>query len=255
MKKLFTIIGALSVSASVASAAPVDLTGWTADVTAGGIQNWDIQPGNNSVLQTLNGGGTTFYDPGSSSLGFVLTGEVTGDSTDNDVIGFVLGYNSNEITSSSADFWLIDWRQQSATTGGGAPLFGGLALSHVSGDTSGGDFQHFNQHISSVNEVQRGSTLSSTGWTDGTTYNFQMTFLPDLIEVKIDGVTELLYTSADNGGATFTDGSFGFYNLSEPNVLYAQLDISPAPIPLPAGLPLLAAGLGGLALLRRRQKA
>jgi hypothetical protein len=40
---------------------------------------------------------------------------------------------------------------------------------------------------------------------------------------------------------------------SDPSIL--KVDATLAPVPLPAALPLLAAGLGGLAMLRRRRKA
>lgn len=44
------------------AAAPVDLSGWTAQ----GGGTWVLQPGNNSVLQTQNGNPTVFFGPGNA---------------------------------------------------------------------------------------------------------------------------------------------------------------------------------------------
>ena len=109
-----------------------------------------------------------------------------------------------------------------------------------------------------MSEVQRAfGNFGSTGWDDNTEYGFELTFTSTLIEVEVDGTTELSYTSTDNGGNLFTDGAFGFYNYSQARVRYAGLTEEvlppPNPIPLPASLPLLLAGIGGLSFLRRRK--
>ncbi len=54
----------------------------------------------------------------------------------------------------------------------------------------------------------------------------------------------------------FNGGKFSLLYVatnSDPSIL--KVDMTPAPVPLPAAFPLLAAGLGGLALVRRRRKA
>ena len=68
---------------------------------------------------------------------------------------------------------------------------------------------------------------------------------------------------AGNGGVfafelLFWDGPGGATGLRTPlkgNVLGMNAVVGTAPVPLPAGLPLLAAGLGGLAVLRRRTRS
>ena len=60
-----------------------------------------------------------------------------------------------------------------------------------------------------------------------------------------------------NAAGTSFDGSNLFINLA--NVSYVNgstmtFDVAVAPVPLPAGLPLLAAGIAGFAVLRRRQR-
>ncbi|MGC9418883.1 MAG: VPLPA-CTERM sorting domain-containing protein [Rhodovulum sp.] len=238
-----------------APAASVDLTDW---IENGHPNNsagtWVVQSGNDSVRQTINGAPTVFFNPNvTSTQGTLLAGEITaGPVSDDDFIGFVLGYSPNEINSASADFWLVDWKQgnQSGQTAG-------LALSHVSGDLSGGLNTGVSgpwwQHDAPITEVARGTSLGTTGYNQGETYEFELVFQPSLIQVKVNGTTEISYSGS------FTDGSFGFYNFSMANVLYAGIteDVAPpvSAVPLPATLPMVLAGLGALGLVRRRKRS
>jgi hypothetical protein len=239
-------------------AASVDLSDWTENgYPNNNAGTWSVQGSNNdTVFQSINGNPTVFFDWNNTAQGQELAGQITVETTsDDDFIGFVLGYDDGEITSTNADFWLIDWKQDNQR-GGSA----GLALSHVFGDLSGTSTAvsgQWWQHDDPVTEKQRGDNLGSTGWVDNTTYDFTLEFTSSLIKVTVNGVTELEYTSADNGAA-FTNGSFGFYNFSQANVRYAGITEDKAPsaaVPLPASLPLLLAGLGAFGLLRRRKKA
>ncbi|MFL4468348.1 VPLPA-CTERM sorting domain-containing protein [Tateyamaria armeniaca] len=256
MKKLIAMTATAVVLSGAAYAAPVDLTGWAENGRPNnGAGTWTVQPGNDSVIQSRNGNPTVFYDAtvaGANAQGKQLSGSIevlTGG--DDDFIGFVLGYQANEINSTNADFWLIDWKQNDQN-----PAVDGLALSHVSGDltgTSGSGTGGWWNHAAPINEVARGINLGSTGWNDLQEYNFDLTFTNNLIEVFVDGVLEISYSSATHG-SLFTDGAFGFYNFSQSQVKYAGIteDTLP-PVPLPAGLPLLLAGLGAFGLMRRRQ--
>lgn len=249
-KRLLAAAAAIMMPAT-SFAAPVDLSGWIENGRPNnGAGTWTVQGSNNdSVLQSRNGNPTVFFDPTANSQGTSLAGRITVETTgDDDFIGFVLGYQNNEINSTNADFWLIDWKQ-----GDQSPAVDGLALSHVSGDltgTSGSSFGGWWNHVAPINEVQRASGLGSTGWNDNQEYIFDIVFTSSLIEVKVDGQTELSYAG------NFTDGSFGFYNFSQAQVRYAGItqDVVPTTVPLPAALPLLAGGLGilGLAGWRRR---
>lgn len=234
-------------------AAPVDLSGWTENGRPNnGAGTWTVQGTNNdSALQSRNGNPTVFFDPAANAQGTALSGSIKVETTsDNDFIGFVLGYQNNEINSTNADFWLIDWKQ-----GDQSPAVDGLALSHVTGDltgTTGGSFGGWWNHVAPINEVQRATSLGSTGWNDNQEYIFDIVFTSSLIQVKVDGQTELSYAG------NFTDGSFGFYNFSQAQVRYAGITqdvVPPTAVPLPAALPLLAGGLGilGLAGWRRRK--
>lgn len=239
----------------VANAASVDLSTWDENGYQGnnGAGTWVVQGTNNdSVLQTLNGNPTVFFEPGSNAQGTSLSGEVTVETTgDDDFIGFVLGYQDGEFNSTNADFWLIDWKQISQNANGGfAPV--GLALSHVTGDIANANSNPFVtlwNHDGPVNEVERATSLGSTGWADNQTYTFDLTFTDSLIEVFVDGNLEISHAGS------FTDGSFGFYNFSQNPVRYAGIveDVLPSAVPLPATLPLLLAGFGFLGFASRRK--
>ena len=105
------------------------------------------------------------------------------------------------------------------------------------------------------------ATLGSTGWEDGVAYDFGIIYNADLIQVIVDGIVELSVTAAEAGLSEFQNGGFGFYNFSQPEVLYsaittADCDLNPTapecvvPVTEPATLWLLLAGGFGFGLRR-----
>ncbi|MEH6627930.1 MAG: PEP-CTERM sorting domain-containing protein [Motiliproteus sp.] len=252
---------ALLTGSGLANAVAVDLTGWTAE---GPQHSRNVQAGNDTVLQTVNGRPTVFFDPTvTSTQGNALSGKITvTTSGDDDFIGFVLGYNSGELLPSSADYYLVDWKQ-----GDQNPAVDGMALSRV---TDGSVDNNFWQHVSGVTELERAATLGSTGWNDFQEYDFNIIFTSSLVEVSVDGVLQISVTASDAGLTSFVDGSFGFYNYSQSNVLYSsivQVDCSQTPndpscqtstdpipsVPEPGTLVLLELGMLGLGASRRRK--
>tara|TARA_R110000787_G_scaffold266499_1_gene372628 strand:- start:469 stop:1242 length:774 start_codon:yes stop_codon:yes gene_type:complete len=221
------------------AAAPVDLSTWQADGTGG---SWNLQSGNNAVLQTQNGPPTVFHS-GTDSQGLALSGTIRVQTTsDDDFVGFVLGYQQGELTSASADYLLVDWKQ-----GAQAGQQAGLALSRITGSlaaTGSGTDSDAWQHTGVVSELARATTLGNTGWADHTTYNFDITFTASLVRVAVNGLLELEIFGS------FTNGAFGFYNYSQQSVLYAGIEEDEA-IPEPAGIALF--GLGLLCLAARRR--
>lgn len=252
MKKFILAAVAAVAFPFAAAAAPVDLSGWTSEEGNGsGAANWQVQgSGNDTVFQSNNSRPSVFFNPGANSQGTSLAGKITVETSgDDDYIGFVLGYNTGEFGSSNADFWLIDWKQGNQGTAAA-----GMSLSHVTGNVGAAPENDFWAHTGVVNEVQRATTLGSTGWADFATNDFELVFTANLIEVSVNGNVELSYTSAQHG-SLFTDGSFGFYNYSQGGVRYAGIteDVVVGAVPLPASVPLLLAGLGAFAAVRRRK--
>lgn len=225
-----------------AAAAPVDLSGWMQD----GAGSWTLQSGNNAVFQSLNSPPTVFHN-GVNSQNTALSGTIEVQTTnDDDFIGFVLGYTQGDIAgiNASIDYILVDWKQN-AQSGQQA----GLAISrvtgpiHASGTNTGSDAW---QHTGNIAELARAATLGNTGWADNTEYTFDITFRANLIEVFVNGGLEISLAGS------FADGAFGFYNYSQPGVLYAGIEEDSIPASAPAPLALLGFGLAALGALRRR---
>jgi hypothetical protein len=207
------------------------------------------------VTQTVNGNPTVFYSD-FNGQGRSLSGSIRVNTTsDDDFIGFVLGFDAGELASSSTDFLLIDWKQINQSGNGGLALEG-LAISRVTAglQDDGGAWWH--SPAEGVTELARANTLGSTGWDDHTTYTFDIEFTSSNVKVFVNNVLEL-----DVNG-TFSDGRFGFYNYSQQSVTYAGIEDDilpppPPPVPEPASGALMIAGfaLAGGAARRRSRTA
>ena len=240
MTKTFKLLSALclAASASLASAAPIpiDLSGWQSD----GNGNWSVQGANNdSVFQSINGSPTTFFEAGSNAQNTSIAGTITVETIgDNDYIGFVLGYQDNEMLSNTSDFMLIDWKKGNQ---GNASV--GMSISRVLNATSDTEFW---EHSGGVTEVARATNLGSTGWVSNQSYDFDIVFQANLIQVMVNNVLELSITAADAGVTAFSDGAVGFYNYSQGSVRYAG--ITEEQVVPQASAPAMV-GLFGLAML------
>ncbi len=236
--------------AGAAQAVPVNLSTWSAEIGPGaqGAANWSLAPDNNSVTQTVNSRVGVFSNGSATSQGTALSGSIrVNTASDDDFIGFVLGFDAGEMdgSASSVDYWLVDWKQGTQNYAGTtAPA--GLALSHVTGATT--TEADFWGHQGVVSEVARGTSLGATGWSDLTDYTFKLVFTASLIQVYVNGALEI------SQSGSFSDGGFGFYNYSQGDVTYAGITENVvAPVPLPAGLPLLAGAIGLLGFAKRRK--
>ena len=252
----FSVAVALSSTAPMAMAAPVDLSGWKVNtVGAPSNANWVLEVGNNGVKQTVNGSPTVFFNQGNSQ-GKALAGTIEVQTTsDDDFIGFVLGFNDGDFSNPSADYLIIDWKQSTQAFGSWGTALVGLSISRVSGVLADDSGPWAHDPARNVTELARATNLGSTGWANNTEYTFDLVFNSTLVEVFVNGVKEL------SVGGTFSDGSFGFYNYSQANVRYAGIEETVAPpppppnvIPLPAALPLLGAGMGVFAFMGWRRR-
>ncbi len=243
---------AIPVTTAFAVAVPVDLSTWLID--GGGSWTFQSNPApNDTAFQSLNSAPTMLFN-NMNSQGLALSGTIEVQETggDDDFIGFVLGYDDNDLTGSNAttDYILVDWKQ-GTQSGWNA----GMNMSRVTGsiDTCGTcTTSNAWLHNGNVSVLTSATTLGNVGWADNTEYLFDIVFTSTLIQVKVDGVLQFSVNGA------FEDGSFGFYNFSQPNVRYAgiteELVIEREQLPEPGTLAIFGLGLAGLGLMRRRKR-
>ena len=176
------------------------------------------------------------YSP-DDAQGKRITGRLrpgNGVSVDDDIVGFVLGYQPGNTFGPpgnfNADYLLLDWKgvdqnfdfadrpdapivYHSSTDGGLMPA--GLALSRISGlPTADELWQHADLEDGldgGVTELQRGLSLGRTGYDrsaeTGPTreYEFEIIYTEDRVTVFVDDVLEIDVTGS------FPDGRFGLY--------------------------------------------
>lgn len=186
----------------------INLTEWKAN----GTGNWVLQTDHRTILQTLNADPTIYHNNvASQSDIFELRGEIrVKTSSDDDFIGFVLGYKDGNLNKDDVNYLLIDWKQ--GDQGGGKK---GLSISRITKKLTPGAWSH--DPSKGVTELQRGASLGNVGWKDNTSYIFRITFTSSLVEVFINDVKELSITGE------FSDGAYGFYNYSQESVLYSAI--------------------------------
>jgi Thrombospondin C-terminal region len=245
---IWTTAAAILLAATAAQAVPVDLSTWTAE----GGGNWVLSASGKSVTQTINSPPTVFFGAGDAQ-GSQLSGKIKVSTTrDDDFIGFVLGFQSGDLTRATTDFLVIDWKQSDQT------IFGctgtaGLSISRVTAGFrhSGGAWCHNGLGVS---ELARGANLGSTGWSDYTSYSYDLIFTATNVQLFVNGAQEF------NLNGNFANGSLGFFTYSQRTATFgapSQSLIGPPVqnVPEPAVLSLLAASLLAIAVSRRRKPA
>ncbi len=245
-------------AATVAEAAIVDLNTWTAEsynaVSGFPAGDWQVSGGGSTVTQVNNGQPTLFYSD-FQAINTNAVGRIRVTGSDDDFIGFVLGFDPGDTTSAAADYLLLDWKRGTQFFNFGAPsaspggtAFAGLAVSQVTGIPDADEFwQHANLGGTPVGsgllELARGSGLGNTGWVIGTEYVFDFNFTATQLQVFVDGALEI-----DIAGS-FSDGRLGFYNFSQADVTYSSFTIEQ--IPEPTSFALFALGFTWLGFVRR----
>ncbi len=179
-----------------------------------------------SATQTVNTTEPTIGRlPGADGLAAIYTFDIRVNTAgDDDFIGFVLGYDSNEVTSATADYILIDWKQTDQTICGGLAR-AGMAVSRVTGASTTANGCDFWLHSGVVSEFARSpmapAGIGNVGWSDNTTHRFVIRYSPTTIRLSVDGVEQL--NIAPPPGESFPAGEIGLYGLSQDTVQYTVI--------------------------------
>jgi hypothetical protein len=182
---------------------------------------WTVTP--TSATHNGNSDQSVLYSP-TSALNKRYIGQVR-PGTDDDVLGFVLGFEPGDSQIfSSADYLLIDWKGATQnfnftdygaanffhdqTPAGSMPV--GLALSRVTGSATADEmWQHvdYSENPSgTITELARATTLGSAAYNRANgSHLFDIRYTATNVTVLIDGVEEL------NVNGSFPNGRFGLY--------------------------------------------
>jgi hypothetical protein len=223
---------------SHSGAVQVDLTTWAsssyAAVSGFGAGNWNVASDGSSVVQTVNGQPTLFYSD-FDAFKTEVTGVIRVNTTsDDDFIGFVLGFQPGDTDTPAADYLLVDWKKGTQSFDFGSPSCTpgsvaavGLSVSRVFGIPTADElWGHRNFDAlcsdldSGVEELARANTLGSTSWASFTDYEFSFQFTATLLRVYVNGELEVEIDG------DFSNGRLGFYNFSQAQVNYSAFTVA-----------------------------
>ncbi|MEM6294011.1 MAG: VWD domain-containing protein [Myxococcota bacterium] len=202
---------------------PIRFSDWTVEGDPGN-GNWVLEDDDSGVRQTVNGDNTFFVSPNAYDE-VTITGRLLVEGSDDDYIGFAFGYQSPLQANGDAvddyDMFLVSWKGEAQSFGG---VFAeqGLTLARVQGQITDLLPNFWGQTSSpeyTVLDTDYSTDAEDRGWDLGVEYDFRLEYSTSEIRVFIDGVLSL-EASADEVGAPFEPGRFGFYNYSQANVLY-----------------------------------
>lgn len=194
--------------------------------------DWVVATGGRTVQQNFNGL-PIFFVTKNSYINVTMMGTIqVATATDDDMVGFSLGYSDPNITPATNESMhykmiLFDWKQFNQS-----PANAGFGLHHMDGtiktDVSN-DFDYFWTHADATSLPTSGSFSliasdygATKGWADFQEYSFRVIHTDTRIKVRIDDVLifDELYTHVG--------GKVGFYNYSQEKVIYGNVRLAPA---------------------------
>jgi hypothetical protein len=245
-KLLIVALGASAVLivSGTASATAVDLTTFTVEAYPPSntflAPVWTPTP---SKVTVTSGSDAAVNYASDSALNKRYIGLIT-PGTDDDVVGFVVGFEPGDAQiNSTADYLIIDWKgvtqgfdfsdqgavnfHHDSTPTGSMPI--GLGLSRVTGSPTGDEmWQHADlvgNPSGGVVELARGATLGSSAYNRANgSHVFDIRYTATNVTVLIDGVEQF------NQNGSFPDGRFGLYTAyqgpSAPS--FSNIEVVPA---------------------------
>lgn len=221
-----TVLFFSTIGASVeATSTPIDLRTWTQEGNSFD-GNWIVSDDGASVLQTINGNPTFFISPNE-----LIDATIKGNfrvkpegKIDDDFVGFVFGYQGplsvNGDDAYDFDFLLFDWKQATQRFMGYTAQEG-FSLSRVNGTITNQPLSFWQHTDSPEFDVLATDYGDGKRWLNNVEYEFALTYKTNQIKIAIDGQT-IFDVSGD-----FQPGRFGFYNYSQPAVLYSSFTTTP----------------------------
>jgi cysteine-rich repeat protein len=218
----------LSLTPGATRAAPIetDLSTWTViqyEHNSQSNASWVLSENNTVVTQVVDA------DPSILLGDFTIENtEVVGTlrintSSDDVLVGFVFGYQSR------CAFYLFDWKkaaQQSGPTFGFADVGMSVKVINTCPDDPGG--LDLWQTPPSPGPLLRHNQIP---WAPFATYQYRLVFTPGVFSIEItrvsDGVVLENWTIEDT---SYLTGSFGFYNSSQAQAVYADLTVEADPL-------------------------
>lgn len=209
------LFAALSSSSFVHAEDVQDLSSWQTD----GDGVWTYDDLTNTWTQSYNSKvGAFLYGDTNTSLGMAISGSITvNTASDDDWIGFAIGYNEGDDVNDDADYILLTWKQSDQ-----GDWSEGLRLWHVTGAFS------YNYITEIANDpsftlISKSTNYSETGWEDFTEYNFDVTYDVSALGIFINDSLEYALTPGDFGLETFADGNFALFNSSQSGVVFSNV--------------------------------
>jgi len=218
----------------------VDLSNWEqrGDLING---NWVYDNSNNSLRQTTNSSDPTFYVSDNKYLNKAVEGSLKVNTTsDDDMVGFVLGFESAVDNLESINkFLLIDWKQGNQNQPGYGAANAEIRLSYFNttenDNTVFWETQTANDTWGNIDVYEPSNSFdgvnTSGGWVDNFTYRFKAVYTESNVKIYFD-FGNGVYTKVFDVDASsvpffnsFPDGKFGFYNYSQDQVIYDNFTV------------------------------
>lgn len=221
--KTFLALSAILGSSLLHAETVTNLSGWVVEEGGDTSAVWTYDENLNSWDQAINSSWFTYlYDPSGKSIGKAISGTISVDTTsDDDFIGFMVGYNAGEIDDDNADYLLLTWKQ---ATQGSLPI--GMDLYHITGGLSR-DKATYGLGLESVPYAQQlgnSADYANTGWEDYTEYTFDIAYAEHYLAIFVNGTLQYAATPDMIGKEKFSDGGFGFFNYSQDHVTYGGVN-------------------------------
>ena len=206
----------------------LDLSSWSADTynvkeegfPEYGTGKWILSANKTTVTQKSNADPSIFINNVNlKSYRINGTFQVTDNAHDNDLIGFVFGYQNDH------QFYLFDWKRETQNYNESIAYEGFRVIKIKAINRSNFTFSDF-WGANTENSSILASNFGDNGWDVNTKYFFHLDYYPEKFTIIVytsDKMTELWnVTIHDN---EYSSGQFGFYCFSQENVEYSDFEL------------------------------